>query len=105
MRTTDFGTWGNVSYLGEFFGAVLVQIILKKLLLPTTNDSHKSTSMFTFNNGNYNPAGIYMFEVNNRNTRTMCEICSRLTIKTPQRRQWGRSGVFVVNFEYISHLF
>ena len=29
-----------------------------------------------------------------------CEICSKLTIKTPERRQW-RSGVFIVNFEYI----
>ena len=26
------------------------------------------------------PAGIYMFKVNNRNTRTRCEICSELTI-------------------------
>ena len=28
------------------------------------------------------PAGIYMFKVNNRNTRTRCEMCSKLTIKT-----------------------
>ena len=27
------------------------------------------------------PAGIYLFKVNNRNNRTMCEICSKLTIK------------------------
>ena len=27
------------------------------------------------------PAGNYMFKVNNRNTRTRCEICSKLTIK------------------------
>ena len=27
--------------------------------------------------------GNYMFKVNNRNTRTSCEICSKLTIKTP----------------------
>ena len=26
------------------------------------------------------PAGNYMFKVNNRNTRTRCEICSKLTI-------------------------
>ena len=51
-----------------------------------------------------NPAGNYMFKVNNRNTRTRCEICSKLTIKTPERRQWRRSGVFIVNFEHISHL-
>ena len=33
-----------------------------------------------------NPAGNYMFKVNNRNTRTRCEICSKLTIKTPEQR-------------------
>ena len=34
------------------------------------------------------PAGIYLFKVNNRNSRTMCKICSKLTIKTPERGQW-----------------
>ena len=29
---------------------------------------------------------IYLLKVNNRNTRTRCEICSKLTIKTPERR-------------------
>ena len=33
-----------------------------------------------------------------------CEICSKLIIRTPERRQWRRSDVFIVNFEYISHL-
>ena len=33
------------------------------------------------------PVGNYMFKVNNRNTRTRCGICSKLTIKTPERRQ------------------
>ena len=50
------------------------------------------------------PAGNYMFKVNNGNARTRCEIYSKLTIKTPERRHWRRSGVFIVNFEYISHL-
>ena len=38
----------------------------------------------------------------------MCKICSKLTIKTAERRQIsskGRSGVFIVNFEYVSHTF
>ena len=39
---------------------------------------------------NLNPAGNYMFKVNNRNTRTRCEICSKLTIKTPNNTKWGR---------------
>ena len=45
-----------------------------------------------------------MFKVNNRNTRTRCEICSKLTIKTAERRHWRRSGVFIANFEHILHL-
>ena len=28
------------------------------------------------------PVGNYMFTVNNRNTRTRCKTCSKLTIKT-----------------------
>ena len=39
--------------------------------------------------------------VNNRNTRTMCEICSKLKVKTPEKRQ-RCSGVFIANFEQIS---
>ena len=27
-----------------------------------------------------------------------------LTIKTPERRQWRRSGFFTVNFEQIAHI-
>ena len=32
------------------------------------------------------PAGIYQLKVINRNIRKRCEICSKLTIKTPERR-------------------
>ena len=49
-------------------------------------------------------AGNYMFKVNNKDTRTACEICSKLTIKTPERHHWRSSDVFIVNFERISHL-
>ena len=38
--------------------------------------------------------GIYLLKVNNRNTRTRCETCSKLTIKTPERRQRRRFGVY-----------
>ena len=40
----------------------------------------------------------FLFKVNNRN---ISEICTKLTIKIP----WRRSGIFIVNFEQISHLF
>ena len=31
-------------------------------------------------------------------------MCSKVTIKIPERRQWRRSGISIVNFEHISHL-
>ena len=49
------------------------------------------------------PAGIKVLKFNNRNTRTMCEKCSKLTIKTSERRHWRHSSIFVVKFEHISH--
>ena len=52
----------------------------------------------------YNPASIFLVKVNNRNTRARCEICSKLTIKIPERCHCRRSGVFVVNFEHFSDL-
>ena len=39
----------------------------------------------------YYPTNIYFFKVNNRNTRKRCEIYSKWTLKTPERR---RSGFF-----------
>ena len=58
------------------------------------------------------PAGNYTFKVNNRNTRTECEICPKLTIKTPEWRQgfycqlWTYftlcSSVSIVNFEHVN---
>ena len=50
-------------------------------------------------------ANNYEFKVNNRGTKERCEICSKLTAKTPDRRQWRCSGVFIVNFQHILHLF
>ena len=44
---------------------------------------------------------FYMFKVNNKNTRARCE---KLTIKTLERRHWGRYSIFIVNFEHILHL-
>ena len=42
----------------------------------------------------YWEAAIYLLKVNNRNLRTKCEML----------RGWRRSGVFIFNFKYISHL-
>ena len=51
------------------------------------------------------PVNIYLLRVNNRNIRARCEMCSKVTIKTSEQRQWHHSGAFIVNFEHISHLF
>ena len=55
----------------------LLQNIISKIYF------HFSVASF---GANTVPAGIYLLKVNNRNTRTRCEICSKLTIKTPERR-------------------
>ena len=46
-------------------------------------------------------AGIYLFKINNGNTKAMCKICSKLIIKTPERGHWYRSVIFVLNFEQV----
>ena len=48
------------------------------------------------------PANNYLFKINNRNNRQMSKICSKIRIKTPERRC---SDVFIVNFEHIWRLF
>ena len=42
-------------------------------------------------------------KVNNTDTQIRCEICLELKVKTPERSHWRWSGVFIVNFEHISH--
>ena len=49
-----------------------------------------------------------MFKVNNRNTRTRCEICSKLTIKKVERCQqvnagWVNLSGYNAEFQMISH--
>ena len=45
--------------------------------------------------------GIYLFKVNHRNTRTMCETCSKLTIQIFEQSQWRCFVVFTFDFEQI----
>ena len=45
-----------------------------------------------------NPNGIYLFKVNNVLN------LFKLTIKTAERRHCGRSGLFTINCEQISHI-
>ena len=70
----------------------------------TLNMPCSSISVFNFEQVVFFPAGIYLLKVSNKNTRARCEICSKLTIKIPERRQWRCSGIFIVTFEHITHL-
>ena len=84
-----------------------IQHLLVKLAPAFSFDFHFSPAWYFQGsriNVGYFPVSIYRLKVNNRDTRTRCEICSKLTLKTPERRYWRRSGVFIVNFEHISHL-
>ena len=49
------------------------------------------------------PTGIYLLK-SIQNTRTEGEICSKLTIKTPEWRQWYCTDVIIVNFNHILHI-
>ena len=68
--------------------------------------NYELNSFFSSISVNHFPASIYLLKGNNRNTRARCEICSKLTIKTPEWRQkltlkTPFSSVSIVNFEHV----
>ena len=68
---------------------------------PIRKHKQRLKMSLTFNNFNTFLVGINMFKVKKKNTGTMCEICSKLTIKTPERRQFAIS---IFNPEHVLHL-
>ena len=63
--------------------------------------------LLQFNKSGLFPANTYLFKVKNKNTKKRYEICLKLTIKTPERRQlWTYfspfSNVSIVDFEQIN---
>ena len=80
-------------------------IYLFKFNNKSTRKRCKIFSKLTIKTPEQRQANIYLLKFNNRSTRKRCEIFSKLTIKAPERCQRRRSGVFIVNFENISHLF
>ena len=89
--------------------------LMDQKIKPSAKTSGRSFSILSSSNNKHlleikgnlkaNPANIYLFKVNNRNTRKRCEIRSKLTIIAPERRHCRCSGVFIINFGHISHLF
>ena len=73
----------------------------------TLNPSNRfgSKSCYEVLQKNSFPVGIYLLKFNNRNTKKRCEICLKLTIKTPERRHTSYftpcSNVSVVNFGHV----
>ena len=51
------------------------------------------------------PADIYLWELTMETPEQSVEICLKLTITTPERRQWRRPDIFIINFEHISIVF
>ena len=47
------------------------------------------------------PASMYLFKVNIRNTRKRCDICSKLTIKPPERRYYLWTGKCLMGNSFI----
>ena len=67
-------------------------------------ENAESFDFFSLQNHHFSilPLGIYMFKVNNRNTRTRCEICSKLTKIIVNFEHFTlRSSVFI-NFEQVN---
>ena len=53
----------------------------------------------------HSPAGICLFKFNSGNTRTMCKICSKLTIKTLERCHGRHSGLLLLTSKGFHSLF
>ena len=85
-------------FKNEAFWLVVVRNVRVYLKLSRTVERNPELSDWDI------AGGIHQLRVNFRNTRTRCEMCSKSTINTSERRQWRRSDVFIVNFEHISHL-
>ena len=83
---------GLLTSLGQLSFHHALKETYQNASMPLSTSSLLSTPCFCFfafdnhNFCNHRPANIYLFKVNNRNTRKRCEICSKLTIKTPERR-------------------
>ena len=103
IRQLNPATLNRISFkrstLSQIRRSQLTLVIFEWIVLLVTTFSYYLNMFSDF------PAGIYLLKVENRNTRTRCEICSKLTIKTPERRHWCCCGAFIVNVDHFSHLF
>ena len=66
--------------------AVLAFAVANILIICNSQFMKCANHLIMLSASGYNLAGIYLLKVKNINTRARCEICSKLTIKTPERR-------------------
>ena len=98
---------------GNFFGSIPISLdvltyLNLNLIRGTVKCLHeKKSNYWVLVIITSNPAGIYLLKVNNRNTRTRCKICLKLTIKIPEQRQYLKIFhtlfycVSIVNLEHV----
>ena len=86
---TPFPRNTSVSLLLRFTEGILYSLLMwqNKETCSLKSKVFKSSNVIITGWWSLIPANIDLFKVNNRNNRKRCEICSKLTIKTPERRQ------------------
>ena len=92
--------WGKKCSFFEKFGVLcfLETPVLRFALLPTKYKLRNGMCNCFDCKIDTSQSAVTCSKFNNRNTRTRCEICSELTIKIPQRRQWCHSSFWCLNF-------
>ena len=83
-------TRNNVSFCSSFFKFVIIRSF---------------TILYFVNFLEASSQQIFSCSNSNGNSRKRSEICSKLTITTPEWSHWSCAGVFIVNFNYILHVF
>ena len=64
---------------------------------------YRSLLLIAFSIVNYElTSNIYLFKINNRKARKKCEICSKLTINTPERRR-RRASLWCFYCEFLTY--
>ena len=87
----------------EFSHKMLIVCYYKEVLCNITRTfPWKFAFHLQFQHYNFYFICVCLFIAMNRNTRTLCKICSKLTIKTSERRQWHSFHAFIINYEQIS---
>ena len=106
-------------YLVESISCITITVLVLLFSCVGPHESHPIREyMFRANGKNTSPVNIFLFKVSNRNTRNRCKMCSNLTVKTAEPRQWRRSdlcrslltlsiltpffNVFIVEFEQVN---